>query len=291
MLLKTSEWELAENTVQRNSLFRESALEKTAPPDELDRLMQVVSPKGWLALVALGVLVLAAAVWGLVGSIPLEIGNQRGVLLHAGGRHEVVTPAAGLVTDVTVAEGDSVQDEQTVATVQPVTGGAVAVKSLFAGRVDSLGVQKGMVVSIGQQLAILEDGDKSLQMVALVPIDDGKQIAVGMQVHVSPSTARADDYGFIRGTVASVSEFPITRQGASELFLNDSLVDTLYTKDNQLEIVVDLARDPSTPSGLRWSSSTGPPFAITHGTLCVATFVLGEERPINLVVPSGRTGR
>ena len=67
---------------------------------------------------------------------------------------------------------------------------------------------------------------------------------------------------------------------------NQSLVDTLRTGDAQLRVDVKLLRDPSTPSGFEWSSSQGPPFAITRGTLCTSTFELGEERPMNLVLPS-----
>lgn len=74
-----------------------------------------------------------------------------------------------------------------------------------------------------------------------------------------------------------------------QLLLNDSLVDTLYTSANQLEVRVDLVRDSSTKSGFEWSSSKGPPFTISHGTLCTTTFVLGEERPVNLVLPSQST--
>lgn len=252
--------------------------------------MHVTQPKGWLALVALGLLVLGATVWGVVGSVPLEIGGQQGVLLHSGARHAVVTQVPGLVVDVLIDEGELVEEGQTVARVQLAGGSRVDVATLFSGRVDELVVQKGMVVPVGQQLAIVEDGDKPLQAVALVPIDSAKELSPGMEVHVSPSTAKSEDYGFMRGVVASVSEFPVTRQQAEELFLNQSLVDTLYTADNQLQVVVDLVPNSATRSGFQWSSSAGPPFRLSHGTICTLTFVLGEEHPLNLVVPSGQTG-
>jgi hypothetical protein len=37
----------------QKSLFREEAMDKVLSPDELDRLMRVTDPKGWLALIAL----------------------------------------------------------------------------------------------------------------------------------------------------------------------------------------------------------------------------------------------
>jgi HlyD family secretion protein len=44
----------------QKSLFRQEAMDKTLSPDELDRLMRVTSPRGWLALIALLALVAAA---------------------------------------------------------------------------------------------------------------------------------------------------------------------------------------------------------------------------------------
>ena len=50
------------------------------------------------------------------------------------------------------------------------------------------------------------------------------------------------------------------------------------------EVAVQLDRDPSTPSGFQWSSH-GPPFALSAGTLTSADVVLGEQRPLGLVLP------
>jgi hypothetical protein len=78
----------------------------------------------------------------------------------------------------------------------------------------------------------------------------------------------------------------VTEDEMSLLLENQSLVDALRTDNAQLRVDVKLHKDPSTPSGFEWSSSQGPPFTITRGTLCRANFVLGEERPLDLVLPS-----
>ena len=44
----------------QKSLFREEAVDKMLSPDDLDRLMRVTDPKGWLALIGLVALLLAA---------------------------------------------------------------------------------------------------------------------------------------------------------------------------------------------------------------------------------------
>lgn len=270
----------------QKSLFREEALEKIASPDELDRLMPVTSPRGWLALIALLALVLAALLWGVFGRIPVEVNGDAGILLHGDARHEAVSQTSGLVTDLRVETGDSVQEGQVVARIRPNEGAETDVVSLFDGEVEEIHIEEGMLLDRGQQVAVIEEGNEPLQAFVFVPGAQGKQLKKGMQVHVSPSTVNAQEYGFMQGKVTSVSEFPVTEDEMFLLMQNQSLVDTLRTGNDQLRVGVKLLRDPSTPSGFEWSSSQGPPFAITHGTLAAATFVLGEERPVSLVLPS-----
>lgn len=269
----------------QKSLFRQEAMDRTLSPDELDRLMRVTSPKGWLALIGLLALVAAAVVWGVFGTVPVVVGADEGVLLGGDSRLQVVSQTSGLVTDVLVETGDSVEKGQVIARVSPDGGAATDVVSLFGGRIDSVVVEEGMLLERGQNIAVVKEGNDPLQAFVFVPGEQGKQLKKGMKVQVLPSTVKAEESGYIQGEVTSVSKFPVTEGEMFLLLENQSLVDTLRTGDAQLRVDVELHRDSSTPSGLAWSSSQGPPFAITRGTLCTATFVLGEERPLTLVFP------
>ena len=53
-------------------------------PEELDSLMQVTTPKGWVALISLGILILLALLWGIFGKIPTKVSGQ-GMILHSMG--------------------------------------------------------------------------------------------------------------------------------------------------------------------------------------------------------------
>ena len=261
-------------------------MDKTLSPDELDRLMRVTSPRGWLALIGLLALVAAAVAWGVFGIIPVVVGADEGVLLGGDSRLQVVSQTSGLVTDVRVKTGDDVKKGQVIAVVRPNGGAETEVVSLFGGRVDSVVVEEGMLLTRGQNVAVVKEGDEPLQAFVFVPGEQGKQLKKGMKVQVLPTTVKAEESGYIQGEVTSVSKFPVTEDEMFLLLENQSLVDALRTGDAQLRVDVKLHRDPSTPSGFKWSSAQGPPFTITRGTLCSATFVLGEERPINLVLPS-----
>jgi HlyD family secretion protein len=88
-----------EPRVMQKSLFRQEAMDKTLSPDELDRLMRVTGPKGWLALIALLALVAAAVVWGVFGTIPVVVGADEGVLLGGDSRSQAASNPGGPPTD------------------------------------------------------------------------------------------------------------------------------------------------------------------------------------------------
>ncbi len=53
-------------------IFRETALERLSSPEQLDQLLQVTTPKGWFALIALLALLTLAAAVALLGEIPVQ---------------------------------------------------------------------------------------------------------------------------------------------------------------------------------------------------------------------------
>jgi len=100
----------------REELFRKKALERLSSPEQLDLLMQVTNPRGWLALLAFGAILLTALLWSIFGKIPTRVYGQ-GILIRSGGVHEVVTLVAGRVTEIDVQPGDHIAEGQIVARV------------------------------------------------------------------------------------------------------------------------------------------------------------------------------
>jgi HlyD family secretion protein len=98
-------------------IFRKVALERLSSPEQLDQLVQVTDPRGWLALTGLGALLLAAVGWGIWGSIPTESRGE-GILLRKGGVSSIVSAANGQVEEILVAVGDVIAKGQAVATIR-----------------------------------------------------------------------------------------------------------------------------------------------------------------------------
>ena len=407
-------------------IFRKVALERLSSPEQLDQLLQVTSPQGWLALGTLGAILLASLGWGIWGTIPTEA-TGAGILLRRGGVSDVVTAAAGQMDEIQVKVGDVIAKGQPVARIrqdaivrqikdnearlaalrsefadaartseeqkrlrardlaqqranlqhsietlekdqallaermeaerkllddglitkqaflttqqtlnqkrsdlasqrlelngldlkrleadqqleQQITNRQSAIRDLelmsrelnakltenvvvtspYAGRVLEILATRGDVVNPGSPVLSIEVVSEHLMAVLFVPAASGKRVQKGMVVRVSPSTVKREEYGSILGRVTWVAEFPSTARGMQRLLGNEALVNGLMGQGPPIQVDVDLERDPSTPTGFRWSSSRGPSIKISSGTLAAGDVVVREDRPIRLLIPTLR---
>ncbi len=98
----------------QKEIFRKVSLERLSSPEKLDMLTQVTTPTGWLALIAMGLLILMAVAWGWAGSIPVTVKGE-GMLVNRGGVTNVVSLGSGQVTDIFVKTNDSIKVGQVIA--------------------------------------------------------------------------------------------------------------------------------------------------------------------------------
>ncbi len=97
--------------------FRKEALKKLKSPDDLDRLMPVTDSRGWIALLAGGVLIAAVIIWGFFGKIPVTIPGE-GVTMVTGSIDALFLRTNGVLRQFTVKGGDVVQKGQLIAVVE-----------------------------------------------------------------------------------------------------------------------------------------------------------------------------
>jgi HlyD family secretion protein len=101
---------------QPSNVFRKVSLQRLASPEQLDQLMRVTDSRGWVALVALGLILLTAIGWGVRGRIPEQVYGM-GMLVKSGGIFQVTPNAGGRVIDVAISVGDDVAEGQVVARI------------------------------------------------------------------------------------------------------------------------------------------------------------------------------
>ncbi len=100
----------------KGNVFRKVAIDRLSSPEQLDQIMQVTTPKGWIALVTICALLVGTVVWGFYGRVPTNV-RAMGVLIKTGGVYDIVPRASGLVADVAVRPGDAVQSGQVLARI------------------------------------------------------------------------------------------------------------------------------------------------------------------------------
>src|SRR5262249_37702704 len=95
-------------------IFRQAALDRLSSPEQLDQMMQVTTPKSWLALGACCILVLTALAWGIWGNVHEKV-HGCGVIIKGSGVFLCTGLAEGRVEEILVREGDLVKSNQLLA--------------------------------------------------------------------------------------------------------------------------------------------------------------------------------
>ncbi|REJ82031.1 MAG: NHLP bacteriocin system secretion protein [Acidobacteria bacterium] len=367
-------------------LFRKAALDRLASPEQLDVAMQVTSPRGWIALGAVGSVLILIVLWGFLGTVSTKVDGS-GILIPGEGLLSITAGSQGRLIEILVAEGDSVSQGDLVARLSQealelrirnkreeldeaiaqastqggagdVTSGLYAelraqqarlerqreslqkglitrstvlateqritqirqqirgeqdrqtgqenrvdairrqldelereressseVRSPFSGRVIEVVATVGDLVGGGSRLVTMESFESDLAAVFYVPATDGKKVQEGMEVRVSPATVKPEEYGFMMAEVLSVGDYPESPESLMRTLRNQNTVNALTGDGAPFQVVARLEKEPATPSGFRWSSSTGPPVQVFSGTPIMAKVTVEERRPISYVVP------
>ncbi|TEB13181.1 NHLP bacteriocin system secretion protein [Pelotomaculum propionicicum] len=284
------------------NLYRKKALDHLETPGQLDTLMTVTTPRGWLALAAIGFLLAAAIIWGTLGSLSVHVAGQ-GIILRPGGIVQVAAMTGGQVSEVRVAPGDLVQPGEALISVdrpeqaedRPASQGQPGeeaqgsrVVSPRPGRVLDVLVKKGDLLQAGEPVLILEPdaGGEDLEAVIYVPAEEGEKISQGMDALISLSVAKKEEYGYLRGQVKSVAGYPSTFEGVAREVGSKELARQLMGTGAPIAVRVSLTRDPGAPNGYRWTNGQGPDMRINSGILCQGLITVRKVRPIALLFPA-----
>jgi HlyD family secretion protein len=157
-----------------------------------------------------------------------------------------------------------------------------------SGRVLEMQVKKGSIVQAGSVICTIgeeREQTDALEAIVYVPVEQGKKIRPGMEVNISPTTVKKEEYGFMLGNVVSVSQYPASTQGMMLTLGNNDLVRQLSGEGAPIEVKVKLVMDSSTQSGYKWSTPNGAPLTIDDGTFCLGEIKVEEKRPISMVIP------
>ncbi|WP_328675771.1 HlyD family efflux transporter periplasmic adaptor subunit [Streptomyces sp. NBC_00343] len=266
--------------------FRQQALAKLQSPEELDLPVRFARPQGWLVLSVTVVVVAAASVWAVTGSVASTV-NASAILTHGEGSYILQSPVAGQVTAVLAREGDRLPANSPVLKVRSGDGDSV-VRTVAAGRITALAATIGQIIQTGANVAAVEKvahAADPLYATVYVPAENAASIPANAAVDLTVPSAPTQTYGVLRGRVKAVDRSAESAQQISA-FLGDSQLGEQFTKKGRpVAVLVKLDKSARTKSGYQWSSQDGPPFALTSMTMASASIRLADQRPLDWLLP------
>jgi hypothetical protein len=279
---------LSEISFPNKSLFRQSALNHSQNTTTQSALV-IVKPAAWLFILCAFLFLIALIGWGWFGKV------------------ELTTPALGIIVadeDFKEAEKllkDNIMEHQEkLVTLHELfvrqkllySNHYITINELEKTRQDYLNAKEQLAVLSRQNLIALVKPlfhDKSLSTnpnmdsLLFVSHNAGKKIKPGMNVYVLPNTLSAYEYGYLKGEVIDVSEYPVTKETVNSYLGNMSLIDEFFKGSAPFMVKVRLIPDSKTISGLAWTSPKGPNIKVEAGTTVTARIVNRVTAPVSLI--------
>ncbi|MGW1597950.1 HlyD family efflux transporter periplasmic adaptor subunit [Streptomyces sp. NPDC002343] len=266
--------------------FRQQALAKLQSPEELDLPVRLARPQGWIALGVTVVVLAAASVWAVTGSVASTV-SAPAILTHGQGSYVLQSPVAGQVTAVLARQGERLPAHAPVVKVRTEHGDTV-VRTVAAGRVTTLAASIGQIIRTGGDVAAVEKvahASDPLYATVYVPAENAAAIPAHASVDLTVSSVPAQRYGVLRGTVKSVDRGAQSDRSIAA-FLGDRQLGEQFTRDGRpVAVLVELAESSATKSGYRWSSAGGPPFRLDSMTLATGSVRLADQHPVDWLLP------
>ncbi|NET73518.1 MAG: NHLP bacteriocin system secretion protein [Sphaerospermopsis sp. SIO1G2] len=192
---------------------------------------------------------------------------------------------------VTDRKNQLLQVQQKIETLEQQLKRNSIIKSPYSGCILELTINDGQIVNPGIKIGSMEiksgTGDKLLG-VTYFNVEDAKKIKPGMEIQITPSPVKREQFGGIIAQVISVSPFPVTKQGAANVLGNVELVESLITNNQepQIEVWAELKPNQTNFSRYEWSTSTGPEdLSLSPGTTTTAKITLEQRQPISFILP------
>ncbi len=286
----------------------ETKPEALQAPDTMESAMAVIDIKAWIAAATVVLALAAIIIWAFFGTMRMTV-NVNGALVKSGKVIEVYTTESARILDIAVSRNQDVDCDQVIARLdqpelvnqinqmiaagEPEEAIQAQRKNLLKhsrvltngeGRVQDIYVRAGDYVDKGTRIATVlqnPEKDQALQCLVYVPMDSIGKISPGMEVNVFPAFGDKNEYGSMIGTVESISDYPVTAMHMYERYGSEELAGS-FMASTVYEVTISLISDENNPTGYRWTISKGPDAKIGDLSLCTATIIQKEVRPIDV---------
>jgi len=256
-------------------------------PAQLADHLRVTYVPAYLLAAAIGLLLAAFIVWGVLGTVS-DKAYYSGVVFPAQGTTDMTLPNKGIVRTMLVQNGDSVHPGQTIAMVT-VGDSHSFLTSTVSGLVISAKADNEPFEAFDPIISVVDDGagregtgaqgreGAKTQLIAYADNDAQRQLRIGMEAQVWPANEKRDEIGYVRGRIAQVVRYPAKVSKVRQELKSDILARHLTDEGQNLvyEVRIDLLRSPNDTTQYDWSFGQPDDVDMGVGTYCS---VLTETR-------------
>lgn len=273
-------------------LFRKAAIDKISSPEQLDDLIDIISPKSWIIVIAAIFITIAALIWGVWGSVSYKV-YGKGIILNSEGISKIQSDISGRVTDIKVIKGNYVRKGTVLAeiTLKDENNEEIRreIKAVNAGFIIDVLKREGEFLEQGESIFSIEIKEKDfieLVVYSYVAAENGKDLKKGMFVEMEVGNFKKEEYGFLLGRIKSIAPYPATKNGMIHTIGNENLVSEFLQEGSVVEVEIELITGgKDSNSGYMWSANRNPRIFIQTGTLCKVGVTTRNIRPVNLIFP------
>lgn len=266
--------------------YRENALKALNSLEPLQSGLRIVESKSVISLLALISILLAVLVWGFLGAVSIELPAQ-GLLLPISQieQTEVIYQSYRQARERELKQWQTLlANKQKLYSQHLVTLDDLARSQrdyLTAMETKTL-IPKLIDEQAGSLFSAKQASSGELAAIVFVSHHDGKQIKQGMHAYLLPAFMSAYSYGYIKGIVSHVSEFPASKESVYPYLGNMNLVDEYFIGGAPFVLRIDLDRNQQTASGYNWTSHLGAPEQLSAGSAVQVKIVKEELHPYQL---------
>jgi len=262
------------------NLHSKEESKKIQSPEQIADYLRVTYVPTYLLATAIGLLLAAFIVWGVLGSVS-DKAYYSGVVFPVQGTIDITLPNKGIVRSMLVHNGDSIQQGQTIAMVS-VGEGHSYLTSTVSGLVISTKVDNEPFEAFDPIVSVVNgdatDGlSQRTRLIAYADNEAQRNLRIGMEAQVWPADKKRDEIGYVRGRISQVVRYPADAADVRQTLKSNILAQRLLGNGEKVvyEVFIDLQRSPSDPTCYDWSFGQPEDVSMRIGTYCS---VLTETR-------------
>lgn len=300
----------------KSELFSKTAVESLSTPEQLDIQVKIIRPSSWILFAAILIAAASAVIWAFLGTISNGV-DYAGVIFGDKNVISLYAEMGGVVQDVLADEGEQVKEGDILAVISEDVHleeiellikeqenydeeeeewkrlekeierkmGRALIRSTADGVVQRV-VLQGTAVEAGDVVAAVvpEDIYSYQEVMIYVPKEEVGALAVGMKAQITPTYVTREEYGYMEGVVAEISENLVTENSILRKMGTMDYVEDILPNTNCVVVSIQLSVDSTSQNSYVWSNEKGGTLDIRSGDKCQVHILKKEYRPYKLLL-------